>query len=107
VLLQVGYYAESKERGAFIFRVNHSGIPNIQEDTNLVSLAVNLRTTRFNVNKFYVLLRQCFVWISKQTAAFTFYSIHWLVFTTELKSVYCAGQAACLSRADRASPSKG
>jgi hypothetical protein len=31
----------------------------------------------------------CFVWTSEQTATFTLYIIKWLVFTTEVESVYC------------------
>ena len=32
----------------------------------------------------------CFVWISEQTAIISLYSINWLVFITEMESVYCA-----------------
>ena len=32
----------------------------------------------------------CFVRISEQTATFALYSINWLVFKTEVESVYCA-----------------
>jgi len=32
----------------------------------------------------------CFVWLSKQTAIISMYSIKWLVFTTETECVYCA-----------------
>jgi len=36
MLLQVGYYTESKERIAFVFGINYSRIPKIQEDINLL-----------------------------------------------------------------------
>ena len=32
----------------------------------------------------------CFVWISKQTAIISLYSINWLIFVTETECVYCA-----------------
>jgi hypothetical protein len=32
----------------------------------------------------------CFVWIWEQTAIISLYNINWLVFVTEVKSVYCA-----------------
>ena len=32
----------------------------------------------------------CFVWISEQKAIISLYSINWLVFITEILSVYCA-----------------
>jgi hypothetical protein len=34
MLLQVGYYTESKECIAFVFRINYSRVPKIQEVTN-------------------------------------------------------------------------
>jgi hypothetical protein len=51
------------------------------------SLAVTLRTTRFNINKFYVVptLRLCFVRISEQTATFALYHIKRLDFITEVE----------------------
>ena len=32
----------------------------------------------------------CFVWISEQTATYALYSINWIVFITEVASVYSA-----------------
>jgi len=32
----------------------------------------------------------CFVWISEQTAIISLYNINWLVYITEMESVYCA-----------------
>ena len=38
----------------------------------------------FNIQQFYVLPTQCFVWIWEQTAIISLYSIKWLVFITEI-----------------------
>ena len=38
----------------------------------------------------------CFVWISEQTAIISLYNINWLVFITEMESVYCAVRTGCL-----------
>jgi hypothetical protein len=35
-----------------------------------------------------------FLWISKQTAIISLYSINWLVFITETECVYCAVRSA-------------
>jgi len=54
--------------------------------------AVTIRTTKFNIQQFHVLPTQlylCFVWISEQTAIISLYNINWLVFITEMESVYC------------------
>ena len=40
----------------------------------------------------------CFVFISEQTATYATYSINWLVFKTEMKSVYCAVRTGALWR---------
>jgi hypothetical protein len=39
----------------------------------------------------------CFVWISEQTAIISLYSINWLVFITEMESVYCAVRTESLT----------
>jgi hypothetical protein len=39
----------------------------------------------------------CFVWISKQTAIISLYSINWLVFITETECVYCAVRTGSLN----------
>jgi hypothetical protein len=47
-------------------------------------------TTRFNIQKFYVLpYVMCFVWISEQTVIFSVHNINWLVCITETECVYC------------------
>jgi len=58
------------------------------EAFNPLKLRVTIRTTRFNIHKFYVLIHSvfvCFVWISEQTAFISLYSISRLVFITERK----------------------
>ena len=49
----------------------------------------------------------CFVFIWEQTAICATYSINWLVFITEIKSVYCAVRTGSLSKAVCASSLKG
>ena len=49
----------------------------------------------------------CFVSIWEQTATCTTYSINWLVFITEMKSVYCAVQTGSLNKAACTSSLKG
>ena len=75
------------------------------------SLAVSLRTTKFNIQKFYMVLalRRVFFWISEQTATFALYIVNWmvLVFITVVGSVYCAVWNDSLYRADCVSSLKG
>jgi hypothetical protein len=49
----------------------------------------------------------CFVFIWEQTATCATYSINWLVFITEMKSVYCAVRTGSLTKAVCASYLKG
>ena len=49
----------------------------------------------------------CFVFISEQRATCATYSINWLVFITEMKSVYSAVRTGSLNRAVCASSLKG
>ena len=49
----------------------------------------------------------CFVFISEQTATCATYSINWLVFITEMKSVYCAVRTGSLNTAVCASSLEG
>ena len=49
----------------------------------------------------------CFVFISEQTATCATYSINWLVFITEIKSVYSAVRTEALNKAVCASSVKG
>ena len=49
----------------------------------------------------------CFVFIWEKTATCATYSINWLVFITEMKSVYCAVRTGSLNKAVCASSLKG
>ena len=49
----------------------------------------------------------CFVFIWEQTATCATYSINWLVFITDMKSVYCAVRTGYLNKAVCASSLKG
>ena len=42
----------------------------------------------------------CFVRISEETATFALYCINWLVFITEVESVYCAVRIESLYNTD-------
>ena len=64
---------------------------------------------QFKIQKFHIVLalRWLFVRISEQTATCATYSINWLVFITEMKSVYSAVRTGSLNRAVCASYLKG
>jgi hypothetical protein len=66
------------------------------------SLAVSLRTARFNIQKFHMVLAVLweFVRISEQTETFALYVINWLVFITVVESVYSAVRTYSLYKAD-------
>ena len=64
---------------------------------------------QFNIQQLYALptLYWCFLYLSeKQTATCATCSINWLVFITELKSVYCAVRTGALNKAVCASSLK-
>ena len=64
---------------------------------------------QFNIQQLYALptLYSCFVFIWEQTATCATYSIKWLVFIAEMKSVYCAVRTESLNKAVCASYLKG
>jgi len=65
------------------------------------SLAVSLRTTRSNIQKFYMVL--AFLWVfckDLRTVVFAVYIINWLIFITVVESIYNAVRAHSLYRAD-------
>ena len=68
-----------------------------------------MRTTRFNIKKFCILitLHLCSVCLSKQTVTFVLYTIKRLVFITEMKSVYSAVRTGSLNKAVCASSLNG
>jgi hypothetical protein len=49
----------------------------------------------------------CFVWISDQTATFALYVIEWMVFITEVDSVYSAVRTESLYKTDYVPSIKG
>jgi hypothetical protein len=49
----------------------------------------------------------CFVWISEQTATFVLYIIEWMVFITEVESVYSAVRTESLYKIDYVPSLKG
>ena len=59
---------------------------------NLLKPTGHVMHQQFNSQQLYALptLFMCFVFIWEQTATCATYSINWLVFITEIKSVYCA-----------------
>jgi len=64
---------------------------------------------QFNIQQLYALptLYLCFVFIWEQTATCATYSINWLVFIAEMKSVYNAVRTGSLNKAVCASSVKG
>ena len=67
------------------------------------SLKVNIATTVRSVHTVFM----CFVIIWEQTATCATYCINWLVFITEMKSVYSAVRTGSLNKAVCASSLKG
>ena len=68
---------------------------------NLLKPTGNVMHHQFNIQQLYALstLYLCFVFIWEQTATWDTYSINWLVFITEMKSVYCAVRTGSLNKA--------
>ena len=87
------------------------GIPVVHfQIFNLLQPTGHLMHQQFNIQQLYVLptLYLCVLYLSgKKTATCATYSINWLVFITEMKSVYCAVRTGSLNIADCASSSKG
>ena len=67
------------------------------------SVKVNIATTVRSAHTVFM----CFVFIWEQTATCATYSINWLVFITEMISVYSAVRTGSLNKAICASSSKG
>ena len=61
---------------------------------------------QFDIQQLYTVF-MCFVFIWEQTATCATYSINWLVFITEMKSVYSAVRTGSLNKAVYASSLKG
>jgi hypothetical protein len=65
---------------------------------------------QFDIQQLYALPTMyflCFVFIWEQTATCATYSINWLVFITEMKSIYSAVRAGPINKAVCASSLKG
>jgi hypothetical protein len=72
---------------------------------NLLSLAVSLRISRFNIQNstWCPHCVECFVRISEQTATFVLYVINWLIFINVVESVYSAVRTDSLYKAEHVS----
>jgi len=76
---------------------------NLLKPTGIVDQQVShLRIIHFAHTAFI-----CFVFISEQTVTSAPYNKNWLVFITEMKSVYCTVRTGSLNRAVCASSLKG
>ena len=76
---------------------------------NLLKPAGHVMHQQFNIQELYVLptLYLCVLCFWEQTATCATYSINWLVFITEMKSVYYAVPTGSLNKAVCASSLKG
>ena len=77
---------------------------------NLLKPAGYLMHQQFNIQQLYALptLYLCVLYLSEnKKATCATYSINWLVFITEMKSVYCEVRTGSLNKAVRASSLKG
>ena len=76
---------------------------------NLLKPTGHVMHHQFNIQQLYALptLFMCFVFIWEQTATCAAYSINWLVFITEMKSVYSAVRTGSLNKAVCVSYLKG
>jgi hypothetical protein len=65
------------------------------------SLAASLHTTRYNIQKCYMVFAlRCVFCTDLRTAAFAVCTINWLVFITVVESVYSAVRTDSLHKAD-------
>jgi len=84
-------------------------IDHLEIIINILKLLVTWCTNKFNIQQLYALPTEylCFVFIWEQTATCATYGINWLVFITEMKSVYSAVRTGSLNKAVCASSLKG
>ena len=73
------------------------------------SLAISLRTTRFNIqiSTWCSLYIECCIGISEKTATFAVYIINWMVFIAVVESVYSTVRTYSLYKAEYISSLKG
>jgi len=76
---------------------------SLNKSVCISSLKVNIAATVRPAHTVFM----CFVFIWEQTATCATYSINWLVFTTEMKSVYSAVRTGSLNKAVCGSSVKG
>ena len=77
---------------------------------NLLKPTCHVMHRKFNIQQLYVLptLYLCVFYLSENKQRLVpHYSINWLVFITEMKSVYCAVRTGSLNKAVCASSLKG
>ena len=80
------------------------------EDFNHLKPTGHVMHQLFNIQQLYALphtVFMCFVFIWEQTATCATYSINWLVFITQMKSVYSAVRTGSLNQTDTVSSLKG
>ena len=85
-------------------------VPLFLSDSNLLKPTGHVMHQQFNIQKFVGSAHtvfMCFVFMWEQTATCATYSINWLVFITEMESVYCAVRPGSLNKAVCASSLKG
>ena len=79
-----------------------AGIPHWMEVFNLLKPTGHVMHQQFNIQQLYVLptLYLCVLYLSeKKTATCTPHIINWLIFITEMKSVYFAVRTGSLNKA--------
>jgi len=90
-------------------KVNRGSSGTAKSILNLLKPTGHVMHHQFNIQQLYALptLYLCFVFIWEQTATCATYSVNWLVFITEMKSVYCAVRTGSLNKAVCASSLNG
>ena len=111
-LISTEYFVKAVGKWKVKLLLCRTGIGELLKYINALSLWINLlkptahvmhsTTVRSAHNVF-----MCFVFIWEQTMTCATYSINWLVFITEMKSVYCAVRTGSLNKPVCASYLKG
>ena len=108
--------ARNKSTETWVENCNGVAVWSIQQQIHVRSVEIStskptgcLMHQQFNIQQLYPLptLYLCFVFIWEQTATCATYSINWLVFITEMKSVYSAVRTGSLNKAVCASSLNG
>jgi hypothetical protein len=87
--------------GLFYNAVGTFAVLSTKQFLNLLKPTGYVMHQQFNILQLYALptLYSCFIFIWEQTATCATYSINWLVFITEMKSVYSAVRTGSLNKA--------